>query len=67
VSSHYPTLGETLKARRKAAGWGVRRLSSESGVSRSMISRIERSECDITLHNYASICKALKIKIRIVT
>lgn len=62
---HQP-LGDRLRARRTKRGWSLRRLAKESGVTHSMIDRIERSRCDMRLSDYEKLCRALKIRVRII-
>jgi transcriptional regulator with XRE-family HTH domain len=40
--------GERLRAERRARGWPIERLAAASGVSRAMISKIERGESSPT-------------------
>jgi len=40
--------GERLREARRARGWPIDRLASASGVSRAMISKIERGESSPT-------------------
>jgi transcriptional regulator with XRE-family HTH domain len=41
-------LARRLKAEREARGWSLGELSDQSGVSKAMLSRIERAECSPT-------------------
>ena len=49
-----------LKKLRSAKGWSLERLSDESGVSVSQISRIERGQSMPSIESMAKICKALR-------
>lgn len=54
-------LGERLRALRSARGWSLERLASVCGVSRSMLSQIERGEANPTVVVALSIARALGI------
>ena len=50
------SIGERIKTLRAENGLTLDRLASESGVSRAMISRIERGEASPTASLLARIC-----------
>ncbi len=52
-------IGERLKALRAAAGLTLDQLADRSGVSRAMISRIERAEASPTAALLARLCEGL--------
>lgn len=59
------TLGPQLKAKRLARGHSLRSLSNKSGVSHSMIDRIERNKCDPRVGDCEKLCRAMRIQITI--
>jgi transcriptional regulator with XRE-family HTH domain len=55
--------GERLRAVRRARGWPIDRLASASGVSRAMISKIERGESSPTAVVLGKLSAALELSI----
>jgi transcriptional regulator with XRE-family HTH domain len=55
--------GERLRAARRARGWPIDRLASASGVSRAMISKIERGESSPTAVVLGKLSAALQLSI----
>ena len=55
--------GERLRAARRARGWPIDRLASASGVSRAMISKIERGESSPTAIVLGKLSAALELSI----
>jgi transcriptional regulator with XRE-family HTH domain len=55
--------GERLRAARQARGWPIDRLASLSGVSRAMISKIERGESSPTAVVLGKLSAALELSI----
>ena len=52
-------LGVTIQRLRKAAGYSLTELSGESGVAKSIISRIEKNETNPTLSTLWRLSQAL--------
>lgn len=59
-SAHCVVMANGLKKLRSANHWSLERLSEESGVSVSQISRIERGESMPSAESMAKICQALQ-------
>lgn len=57
------SIGERIKTLRAESGLTLDRLASESGVSRAMISRIERGEASPTASLLARICAAFGLSL----
>jgi transcriptional regulator with XRE-family HTH domain len=55
--------GERLRAARRARGWPIDRLASASGVSRAMISKIERGESSPTAVVIGKLSAALQLSV----
>jgi transcriptional regulator with XRE-family HTH domain len=55
--------GERLRAARRARGWPIDRLASASGVSRAMISKIERGESSPTAVVLGKLSAALQLSV----
>jgi transcriptional regulator with XRE-family HTH domain len=55
--------GQRLRAARRARGWPIDRLASASGVSRAMISKIERGESSPTAVVLGKLSAALELSI----
>jgi transcriptional regulator with XRE-family HTH domain len=55
--------GERLRAARRALGWPIDRLAAASGVSRAMISKIERGESSPTAVVLGKLSAALELSI----
>ena len=55
--------GERLRAARRERGWPMERLASASGVSRAMISKIERGESSPTAVVLGKLSAALELSI----
>lgn len=55
--------GERLRAARRARGWPIDRLASASGVSRAMISKIERGESSPTAVVLGKLSASLELSI----
>jgi transcriptional regulator with XRE-family HTH domain len=56
-------LAARLLAERRARGWSLEKLAGESGVSRAMISRIERGEASPTANVLARIANGLGVSL----
>jgi len=55
--------GERLRARRRALGWPIERLAVASGVSRAMISKVERGESSPTAVVLGKLSAALEVSV----
>jgi len=55
--------GERLRAERHARGWTIERLAAASGVSRAMISKIERGESSPTAVVLGKLSAALELSV----
>lgn len=55
--------GERLRGERRARGWPIERLASASGVSRAMISKIERGESSPTAVLLGRLSAALELSV----
>jgi transcriptional regulator with XRE-family HTH domain len=55
--------GERLRGERRARGWPIERLAAASGVSRAMISKIERGESSPTAVVLGKLSAALELSI----
>lgn len=55
--------GERLRAARRTRGWPIDRLAAESGVSRAMISKIERGESSPTAVVLGKLSAAFELSI----
>jgi transcriptional regulator with XRE-family HTH domain len=55
--------GERLRAERHARGWPIERLAAASGVSRAMISKIERGESSPTAVVLGKLSAALELSV----
>jgi transcriptional regulator with XRE-family HTH domain len=55
--------GERLRAERHGRGWPIERLASASGVSRAMISKIERGESSPTAVVLGKLSAALELSV----
>ena len=55
--------GERLRARRRALGWPIERLAAASGVSRAMISKVERGESSPTAVVLGKLSAALELSV----
>ena len=55
--------GERLRAERRARGWPIERLAAASGVSRAMISKIERGESSPTAMVLGKLSAALALSV----
>jgi transcriptional regulator with XRE-family HTH domain len=53
--------GQRLRARRQSLGWSLDRLAAESGVSRAMISKVERGESSPTAAVLGKLSAALQL------
>ncbi len=58
-----PTIGPRLKQLRKERGWTLDELAAASGVSRSMLSQIERSQANPTLAIVWQLSQALGVEL----
>ena len=61
---HRRLLGETVRARRKEAGFSQEKLAEKAGLSTVFISRIERGRESPTLDSLVKIAKALEVRVR---
>jgi transcriptional regulator with XRE-family HTH domain len=57
--------GERAKQLRKAKGWSQEDLAKKSGLHRTYIGSIERSERNVSLINIEKIAKALRVRITV--
>jgi transcriptional regulator with XRE-family HTH domain len=55
--------GERLRAERRSRGWPIERLAAASGVSRAMISKIERGESSPTAVVLGKLSAALELSV----
>ncbi|HEY6492078.1 MAG TPA: helix-turn-helix domain-containing protein [Trebonia sp.] len=55
--------GERLRAERRSLGWPIERLAAASGVSRAMISKIERGESSPTAVVLGKLSAALELSV----
>ena len=55
--------GERLRAERRARGWPIERLAVASGVSRAMISKVERGESSPTAVLLGKLSAALELSV----
>src|SRR6202012_444032 len=55
--------GERLRAERRARGWSMDRLAGASGVSRAMISKVERGESSPTAVLLGKLSAALELSV----
>jgi quercetin dioxygenase-like cupin family protein/DNA-binding XRE family transcriptional regulator len=55
--------GERLRTERRARGWPIERLAAASGVSRAMISKIERGESSPTAVVLGKLSAALELSV----
>jgi transcriptional regulator with XRE-family HTH domain len=55
--------GERLRAERQARGWPIERLAAASGVSRAMISKVERGESSPTAVLLGKLSAALELSV----
>jgi transcriptional regulator with XRE-family HTH domain len=55
--------GERLRGERRARGWPIERLAAASGVSRAMISKIERGESSPTAVVIGKLSAALELSV----
>lgn len=55
--------GERLRGERRARGWPIERLAAASGVSRAMISKIERGESSPTAVVVGKLSAALELSV----
>jgi transcriptional regulator with XRE-family HTH domain len=53
--------GQRLRTRRQSLGWSLDRLAAESGVSRAMISKVERGESSPTAAVLGKLSAALQL------
>jgi len=58
-----PVLGPKLRDKRKARGWTLDQLATESGVSRSMLSQIERGDANPTFATLWCVTQALGVEL----
>jgi transcriptional regulator with XRE-family HTH domain len=56
-------VGTTLRRKRTQRGLSLERLSAASGVSRSMLSRVERGESEPTIFTLVHIARALNVEL----
>ena len=60
-----PLLGPLLRERRQALDWSLDQLASESGVSRSMLSQIERGAANPTFATLWNVTQALGVEFHV--
>lgn len=65
MKANSQTLGPQLRGKRIARGFSLRKLAKRSGVSHSMIDRIEKNDCDPRVGDCEKLCKAMRIQITI--
>ena len=58
-----PELGPQIRGHRQARGWTLEELAAASGVSRSMLSQVERGEANPTFASLWSLTQALDLSI----
>ena len=58
-----PTLGTKVKVLREKKGWSKYRLSKESGVATTTITKIERDEIHPELETILKLAKALDVEV----
>jgi transcriptional regulator with XRE-family HTH domain len=63
VPGERAVFGERLRAQRRARGWPIERLAAASGVSRAMISKIERGESSPTAVVLGKLSAALQLSV----
>jgi transcriptional regulator with XRE-family HTH domain len=62
VQRHRRLLGESVRAKRKEAGFSQEKLAEKAGLSTVFISRIERGVESPSVDNVVKIAKALGVK-----
>lgn len=65
MSEVHPYLGPKLKYHREARGLSLRQLSKLSGVSFTLIGKVERLETNLSYQNTLKIAKALGIPVHV--
>lgn len=55
-------LARNLRLQRAARGWSQERLALESGLNRTYLSAVERSEQNMSVDNIARVADALKVE-----
>ncbi len=66
-ASNPPEIGPALREQRKLRSWTLDRLADESGVSRSMLSEIERGDANPTFVTLWNVTQALGVEIQDLT
>jgi len=61
------TLGERLRAARKALGWTQEEFADAAGIDRSYAGGIERGERNITFSILCQLCRALHCDVAQIT
>jgi len=61
---HRRLLGETIRARRKKAGFSQEKLAERADLSTVFISRVERGKESPSVDSLVKISRALRIRVR---
>ena len=64
IQKHRRLLGETLRGKRKDAGFSQEKLAERADLSTVFISRIERGIESPTVDNLLKVAKALRVQVR---
>ena len=64
IKKHRRLLGDTVRAKRKEAGFSQEKLAEKADLSAVFISRIERGVESPSLDNLVKVAKALGIRVR---
>jgi len=64
IKKHRRLLGETVRVKRKEAGFSQEKLAERADLSTVFISRIERGVESPSLDNLVKIAKALRVRVR---
>jgi transcriptional regulator with XRE-family HTH domain len=64
IPKHRRLLGETVRAKRKEAGFSQEKLAEKADLSTVFISRIERGKESPTVDNLVKVARALGVRVR---
>jgi transcriptional regulator with XRE-family HTH domain len=64
IPKHRRLLGETVRAKRKEAGFSQEKLAEKADLSTVFISRIERGRESPTMDNLVKVARALGVRVR---
>ena len=64
IPKHRRLLGETVRAKRKEAGFSQEKLAEKADLSTVFISRIERGKESPTVDNLVKVARALGVRLR---